>query len=196
MRYKVLLFCFLLLLVCLPAFARSNQDTVRVLIQTEQGDIEVEIYTKQAPVTSENFLRYVDAKHYDNGIFHRTVKMDNQPNNKVFIEVVQAGVNPEKTKAGFEPIKLERTNQTGVKHLNGAISMARTGPDSATSDFFICINDQPELDYGGKRNADGQGFAAFGKAIKGMDVVKKIQQATAEGQRLNPAIKILSIRRK
>jgi peptidyl-prolyl cis-trans isomerase A (cyclophilin A) len=197
MKSNILLCCVcLLLLFCLPTFAGSKKDKVRVLIKTQLGDIEVEIDTKQAPVTSENFLKYVDARHYDGGIFHRTVKMDNQPDNKVLIEVIQASVNPEKTKEGFAPIKLERTNQTKLRHLNGTISMARLAADSATSDFFICINDQPELDFGGKRNPDGQGFAAFGKVTKGLDVVRKIQQSTAEGQKLLPPIKILSIKRK
>src|SRR3989440_8804620 len=112
------------------------------------------------------------------------------------MEVIQVGVNPELKNKEFEPIKLERTNQTGLKHVNGAISMARLGADTATSDFFVCIGDQPELDYGGKRNPDGQGFAAFGKVVKGMDVVKEIQAAPAEGQTLKPPVKILKVTRK
>jgi len=144
----------------------------------------------------ENFLKYVDAGHYDGGRFHRTVRMDNQPANKVKIEVVQAGVDPNKEKAGFAPIKLERTNQTGLHHENGTLSMARDGPDTATSDFFICIGPQPSLDYEGKRNPDGQGFAAFGRVVKGMDIVRKVQASTAEEQKLTPPIKILKIRRK
>jgi peptidyl-prolyl cis-trans isomerase A (cyclophilin A) len=73
--------------------------------------------------------------------------------------------------------------------------MARDGPDTATSDFFICIGDQPELDFGGKRNPDGQGFAAFGRVVKGMDVVKKIQGAEADGQTLKPPVKIVKVKR-
>ena len=95
----------------------------------------------------------------------------------------------------FAPIKLERTRDTKLKHKDGTISMARDGPDTATSDFFLCIGDQPELDFGGKRNPDGQGFAAFGKVIRGMDVVKKIQAAPADGQSLKPAIKIHKVAR-
>jgi peptidyl-prolyl cis-trans isomerase A (cyclophilin A) len=96
----------------------------------------------------------------------------------------------------FPPIKLERTRDTGLAHKDGTISMARDGPDTATSDFFVCIGDQPELDFGGKRNPDGQGFAAFGKVVKGMEVVKKIQAAPAEEQALKPPVKIIKIRRK
>jgi peptidyl-prolyl cis-trans isomerase A (cyclophilin A) len=140
-----------------------------------------------------NFLRYVDAKFYDGGRFHRTVTPDNQPDNKVKIEVIQAGINPEKSKEEFAPIKLERTRDTKLIHKDGTISMARDGPDTATSDFFICVGDQPELDFGGKRNPDGQGFAAFGKVVKGMDVVKKIQASAADGQTLKPSVKIVKV---
>jgi peptidyl-prolyl cis-trans isomerase A (cyclophilin A) len=178
--------------------AKPKSKPVRALIQTELGDIEIEVETERAPITAENFLKYVDAGHYDGGRFHRTVKLkpDNQPNNQIKIEVIQAGVNPEKEKRGFPPIKLEHTNVTGIKHKDGVVSMARLGPDTGASDFFICVGDQPELDFGGKRNADGQGFAAFGRVVKGMDVVKKIHQAPVEAQRLTPPIKISSIRRR
>jgi peptidyl-prolyl cis-trans isomerase A (cyclophilin A) len=174
--------------------AQEQRDTIVVLIQTELGTLEVEIYSTKAPITAANFLRYVDSNCYDGGVVHRTVKPDNQPNNLVKIEVIQASINAEKE--SFAPIKLERTNKTGVKHVDGTISMARSGPDSATSDFFICVGAQPELDFSGKRNPDGQGFAAFGKVVKGMEVVKKIQHSPAEGQRLKPPIRILSIKRK
>ncbi len=184
----------------LVTFAVTNTfaeepKSVRVLIQTDKGDIEVELDAAKAPNTVANFLKYVDGKFYEGGRFHRTVTPDNQPNNKVKIEVVQAGINPEKTKDGFKPIKLERTKDTKLAHKDGTISMARDGPDSATSDFFICIGDQPELDHGGKRNPDGEGFAAFGRVTKGMDVVKKIQSAPAKIQALEPPITIKKITR-
>jgi peptidyl-prolyl cis-trans isomerase A (cyclophilin A) len=168
---------------------------ILVLIQTEKGDIEVELNAAQAPATVVNFLRYVDGKYYDGGRFHRTVTPDNQPDNKVKIEVIQAGIDPDKTNKEFAPIKLERTRDTKLSHKDGVISMARDGPDTATSDFFICIGDQPDLDFGGKRNPDGQGFAAFGRVVKGMDVVRKLQAAPADGQTLSPPIKILRITR-
>jgi peptidyl-prolyl cis-trans isomerase A (cyclophilin A) len=168
---------------------------ILVLIQTEKGDIEVELNAAEAPVTVANFLRYMDGKYYHGGRFHRTVTSDNQPDNKVKIEVIQAGIDPDKTKKEFAPIKLERTRDTKLSHKDGTISMARDGSDTATSDFFICIGDQPELDFGGKRNPDGQGFAAFGRVTKGMEVVKKIQAAPADGQTLSPPIKILRITR-
>jgi peptidyl-prolyl cis-trans isomerase A (cyclophilin A) len=179
------------------AIARpAAQGPVRVRVQTELGDIVLEIERERAPNTAANFLRYLDAGHYDGGVFHRTVKMDNQPDSPVKIEVIQAGVNPARAGEGFPPIPLERTSVTGLRHTNGAISMARGMPDSATSGWFICINDQPSLDFGGARNPDGQGFAAFGRVVQGMEVVRAIQRApNTDAQRLTPPIKILKAAR-
>lgn len=187
---------FLLVSVALLAGnARTALKNPQVLIKTSLGPIVVEIDAAHAPSTAANFLRYVDAGHYKGGRFHRTVTMQNQGDKKIKIEVIQAGVNPSFEKKAFPPIKLERTNKTGLKHLDGTISMARDRADSATSDFFICIGAQPELNYGGKRNPDGQGFAAFGQVKKGMDVVRKIQVSRAQGQSLTPPVEILSITR-
>src|ERR687897_2931362 len=179
------------------------QSNPRVRVQTELGDIVLELDAKRAPNTTENFLKYVDAGHYDDGTFHRTVKMNNQPESPVKIEVIQAGVAADQAKQGFPPILLERTSVTGILHKDGVISMARGAPDSATSGWFICINDQPSLDFGGARNPDGQGFAAFGRVVSGMDVVRKIQMAPSsadrktntEAQRLTPPIKITKVSR-
>jgi peptidyl-prolyl cis-trans isomerase A (cyclophilin A) len=170
-----------------------GQGPAMVRIDTELGVIEVALSGDRAPKTVENFLRYVEGGFYDGGVFHRTVTMSNQPQSPVKIEVIQGGPNPEK-KPGFGPIALERTSLTGLKHVNGAISMARSGPDTATGDFFFCIGDQPELDFGGKRNPDGQGFAVFGLVLKGLDVIRKIQGRPAELQKLAPPVKIRSIR--
>jgi peptidyl-prolyl cis-trans isomerase A (cyclophilin A) len=175
--------------------AKEKGKVVRVRIETEKGDIDVELDAAKAPATVANFLRYVDGKFYDGGRFHRTVTPNNQPENKVKIEVIQAGINPDRSKDEFAAIKLERTRDTKLSHKDGMISMARDGPDTATSDFFICVGDQPELDFGGKRNPDGQGFAAFGRVVKGMDVVKKIQGAEADGQTLKPPVKITKVKR-
>jgi peptidyl-prolyl cis-trans isomerase A (cyclophilin A) len=170
----------------------AAQALPRVVIQTTVGSIEVEVDTVRAPITGSNFLRYVDQGAYRNGRFHRTVRSDNQADSKVKIEVIQGGLDPGHFKP-FSPIELERTTKTGLSHKDGTISMARDGPDTATSDFFISIGDQPELDFGGKRNPDGQGFAAFGRVVRGMDVVRQIQTARAQGQRLTPAIEIQDI---
>ncbi|HEV2701736.1 MAG TPA: peptidylprolyl isomerase [Steroidobacteraceae bacterium] len=176
---------------CLGAAAAEP----RVRIATSMGDIIVVVDATHAPVSAANFLRYVDQGFYDGGVFHRTVTLGNQPDNAVKIEVIQAGINPARQSEESAPIALERTSVTGLKHLAGVISMARDGPDTATSDFFICVNDQPSLDFGGARNPDGQGFAAFGHVVSGMEVVRRIQRAKANGQTLTPAVPIRSIRR-
>lgn len=170
-------------------------DNPQVLIKTELGDIKVEVYVNEAPITASNFLKYVEKKLFDGGSFYRVVTMDNQPDNDVKIEVIQGGLGFGESDKGFPPIAHETTANTGIKHKEGVISMARNEPGSASSEIFICIDDQPELDFGGKRNPDGQGFAAFGKVIEGMDVVREIQRQPAEGQMLDPQIKIYSITR-
>lgn len=186
---------FLLGLGWLSALGAAVAEPVHVLLTTVRGEIEVELYPDQAPATVANFLRYVDGGFYTDGVFHRTVKPDNQPGSPVRIEVIQAGINPAREKEDGPALALERTRDTGLKHVDGAISMARLGPDTATSDFFICVSDQPELDFGGRRNPDGQGFAAFGRVVRGLDVVRAIQQAPAEGQKLTPPVQILSAKR-
>lgn len=189
--------------VTFGAVVAAQTATVRVRVQTELGDIVLEVDQAKAPATAANFLRYVDAGHFDGGEWHRTVKMDNQPESTIKIEVIQAGVNPNRAKEGFAAIALERTNKSGLLHKDGVVSMARGAPDSATSGWFICINDQPSLDFGGMRNPDGQGFGAFGRVVSGMDVVRKIQAAPSsatrttntDAQRLTPPIKILKVSR-
>lgn len=185
-------FFILLFFVCTTNL--RAQKNIPCLIKTELGDITIELYPAKAPVTVSNFLKYVDAHLYDSSFFFRAVTLKNQPKDSIRIEVIQGGdIDSVKDLA---PIQLETTKQTRLLHKNGTISMARGKPASATSSFFICINDQPSLDYGGMRNKDGQGFAAFGKVIKGMNVVKKIQQLYPDqGQYFKPKVKIISISR-
>jgi len=165
-------------------------DKPRVQIDTALGSLTVELDAVAAPVTTANFLRYVLEGFYSDGEFFRTVTSANQPEDKIKIAVIQAGANPAMEDAGFEPILLERTRDTGIQHIDGAISMARSGPDTATHSFFICVGDQPELDFGGKRNPDGQGFAAFGRVVEGMELVREIHAMPADGQRLDPPFRI------
>jgi peptidyl-prolyl cis-trans isomerase A (cyclophilin A) len=170
-----------------------GRDNPRVLIKTELGDIEVEVYESEAPITAANFLRYVKERRFEGATFYRVVTLDNQPNNDVKIEVIQGGLKDDPQGLGLPPIQHETTAETGLKHLDGTISMARAEPGTASSEIFICIGDQPELDLGGRRNPDGQGFAAFGMVADGMDVVKKIQMQPADGQVLNPEIPITTV---
>ena len=162
---------------------------MRVRLETSLGVIVVEADTARAPITAWNFLRYIERGDYVGGRFHRTVRSGNQPGKTVLIDVVQAGRDPGSLRPEL-PIVLEPTSATGLRHVNGAVSMARDAPNSATSDFFICIGDQPELDFGGKRNPDGQGFAVFGRVVAGMDVVRRIHAAPADGQSLTPPVAI------
>jgi len=123
------------------------------------------------------------------------VRPDNQPDDSIRIEVVQAGTDRSMAARLRPAIPLERTSATGLSHLDGTLSMARAGPDTGRASFFICLGDQPELDYGGARNPDGQGFAAFGRVTAGMDVVRRIQAGRVEGQRLVEPVVVTSVRR-
>ncbi len=196
----------------------DTQAFTGVQVETTSGTITIALDPVHAPGTTGNFLKYVDGGFYDGGRFHRAVRLDNNsnaglkieetdtgidpnadrsllPNDIIVIEVIQGGINSARGAEQGGPIALERTSETGLAHRDGTISMARLTPDSAISDFFICINNQPELDFGGARNPDGQGFAAFGQVVEGMDVVRAIQTSPSEGQSLTPAIEIVRITR-
>ncbi len=184
---------FVLALLGLSSAPLLGGDGVACRITTDAGEIEIRVYPQLAPVTTANFLRYVEAGLYDGTTFFRVVTPDNQPNDKVRIEVIQGGdVAEEKC---FPAIPHETTAQTGLKHVDGAVSMARAEPGTATSSFFICVNDQPELDFGGRRNPDGQGFAAFGRVTRGMEIVRRIQCLAANGQALMRPVPIRTISR-
>lgn len=174
----------------------ASGDPVLVVVETGMGAFELEVDIDRAPVTATNFLRYVDGGFYDGGTFFRTVHANNQPEDSVRIAVVQGGRNPDMEAESFPPIPLERTSETGIAHLDGVVSMARGAPDTATQSFFICIGDQPSLDFGGRRNPDGQGFAAFGRVVAGMDVVRAIHRAPYEAQQLTPPVRITRVYRK
>jgi peptidyl-prolyl cis-trans isomerase A (cyclophilin A) len=152
-----------------------------VLMQTALGEIRLELFPDAAPLTVANFLRYVTENRYQGASFYRSVRLDNQAQSPVKIEVIQGGLGMTEHAAKLPPIVHETTAQTGLRHQHGTLSMARLEPGSAHSEFFICLNDQPELDFGGARNPDGQGFAAFGRVTDGMDVVLAIQSRPAGG---------------
>ncbi len=171
----------------------------RVLIQTAQGPITLELATDKAPVTCANFLRYIDAQRYDGGVFYRALKLLPSP----LTGLIQAGVKNDPGKA-FPPIAHESTKVTGLSHKDGAVSMARYDPGTATSEFFICIGDIVSLDADPSQPGDNQGFAVFGRVIDGMDAARKILaspvSATAgdgamKGQMLDPEVAIVSARR-
>ena len=183
-----------------PGPARSDPrfdlgaGEVAVAIDTTLGTFYIAVDTKRAPITAANFLKYVDARLYDNGRFHRATRADNYtPSlpNRPMMNIIQGGIDPSRRDKGFPAIPLERTSVTAIKHVTGAVSMARgTGADTATSDFFVLLDDQPSLDFGGLRFDDGQGGAAFGHVLSGLDVVRKIQQQPVDGQNLAAPVAI------
>lgn len=190
-----------ILAVALSLTTHAANDAVRVLMSTSKGDIEIDLYTDKAPITAGNFLRLVDGGHLNGRSFYRTVTYENDKGAPT-IEVIQGGMGA--AKSPFSPITHESTGQTGISHSDGVISMARGGIGTASADFFISIGLQPGLDDGGARNPDKRGFAAFGKVVRGMDVVKKIHQAPAngpsdsdytKGQMLTDPVEIISVRR-
>lgn len=185
-----------------PAAAGGMQapaEPVVVRIETALGNIVISVDAARAPITSANFLKYVDGGFYTQGRFHRATRANNYTvnlPNRPLLECIQAGINPGKRSDGFPPIALERTSVTGLKHVIGTVSMARgNAADTATSDFFILLNSQPSLDFGGKRFDDAQGAAAFGTVVSGLDVVQKIQREPTEGQNLTPPVTIIAATR-
>jgi len=174
-----------------------------VALETELGTIEIEVFEHAAPLSSGSFLAFVDTGLLDGGAFYRTVSPDND-HGKPPISVIQGGVTDEGDYPA--PVAHETTDMSGIRHENGIVSLARAEVGTASgAAFFICIGDQPGLDFGGLRNPDAQGFAAFGRVIAGMDVVHAIHQREAkgpsespytEGQILSEPVRILSASRK
>ncbi len=192
--------------VALVAVAATHMAALRqnqvVVFETEKGAIEVEVDTLHAPVTAANFLKYVDGGFYAGGSVNRAVRPDNTTRHDVEIQVIQFQIDAARRPNQFPPIALERTSVTGLRHIDGALSMARTGPDTATASFSIVIGNQPEMDFGGRRNPDGQGFAVFGWVVRGMEVVRAIQASPTGltgpygSESLVPPIKVLGVSRR
>lgn len=192
---------FIGLVACSGAGTEEVQARVAVLMATSVGDIRIELYPDRAPITVRNFLALVDGKHLDDATFYRVVSPAND-NGSPVISVIQGGIGDRESP--FAPIAHETTADTGLLHVDGAISMARLGPGTATTEFFICIGDQPALDFGATRNADRQGFAVFGRVVDGMDVVHAIHESPADaptdneyikGQLLSEPVIVRSVRR-
>jgi len=196
-----LFICLSLLAGCKLVSSKAEESSVKVMLTTSLGDIEVEVYPEKAPLSAGDFLNYVDRGLYEGAAFYRVIRPDNDTGSPV-IEAVQGGLLTE-----TPPTKLiahESTQQTGIKHLDGTISLARRDVGTGTAAaFFIIIGDQPSMDFGGSRNADKQGFAAFGRVVKGIEVVRAIQQIRdasnegpfVKGQMLSHPIVIESVKR-
>ena len=171
----------------------NQNTTIPISIYTELGPIVLDLYPDKAPITVNNFLKYIDENRYGDFHFYRVVHLENQPQNDIKIEVIQGGLGFNEHNQKLESITHETTEVTKIRHLNGTISMARMEPGTASSEIFICINDQPELDFKGLRNPDGYGFAAFGRVRSGMDIIKRIQTMPSIEQILNNSVKVDSI---
>lgn len=191
----VLLKLIVFIVTCLFLLTSCSNRPI-VVIETNLGSIECELYPNKAPITASNFIRYVEEDRFKGATFYRTVTLDNQANNKVKIEVIQGGLYDDVHSQHLPAIQHESTDLSGILHKDGVLSMARLEPGTAMADFFICVGDQPELDYGGRRNPDGQGFAAFGKVISGMDVVHMIHQLDEKDQYIKEPLPIFSIKMK
>jgi len=181
--------------------AEARKERVsRAVIDTVLGPIGVLLDLGRAPISAGDFLKYVDRGLYAGGAFYRTVRPDDDPK-LIKIDVVQGGLTDEGK--FLDPIAHEPTNRTGLRHRDGTISIARDGVGTGTAGaFFICIGDQPELDFGGRRNPDGQGFAAFGHVTKGMGLVREMgllktqgPLGSSEGELIASPIRILGARR-
>lgn len=180
-----------LVLASTPLNERSTPEegVIRIVMSTQQGPITIDLFTKQAPISAANFLRYVDSGLLNGATFYRAVRLDNQRAEEVPIQVIQGGLAARPKEPGqapsetFPPIAHESTAVTGITHGPGTISMARAAPGTATSEFFISVGNNPQLDAGGKRNPDGLGFAAFGRVVQGMEVVHHIQNASTAASR-------------
>lgn len=183
-------------LMAMPLAATAASAPVRTRVATPLGDFVIEVDPAVAPITVANYLAYVDARLLDTAWVYRLVTLANQPQSPHKIEVVQWGLNLKDDAPPLRPpIAHETTKQTGLRHRDGTVSMARGAPGTATGEFFICIGDQPELDFGGRRNPDGQGFAAFGQVVQGMDVVRALHGRAGVEQWLSAPIRIGPVRR-
>jgi peptidyl-prolyl cis-trans isomerase A (cyclophilin A) len=162
----------------------------RVRVETALGDLEIEVFEKQAPASAGYFLADVQAGLFDGSSFFRIVTLSNQSAEKHRrIAVIQGGLRHERE--DLPPvIAHETTAMTGLKHLKGTVSLARFAPGAVYHSFFICLRDEPVLDFGGARHPDGQGFAAFGRVVQGFDVVQRIYALAEQTEYLKSAIAI------
>lgn len=191
---------FFLFILSLLLFAACNEpvyEQPHVVIETKLGNIELELESKKAPRTVAAFLNSIDSGRYKNTYFYRVLNVPNQPSDAFKAELIQGGLwrNKRQISTSSPRIPHEGTNVTGIKHEVGTISMARLEPGSAGTEFFICITPQPGFDFGGKNNEDGQGYAAFGHVVKGMDVVLKIYNEPDTDQIFDPPVHIFNIKR-
>ena len=190
-RCSILIVMILALVSC----AEKKFKNPHIVIQTRPGDIEVELYADKAPKSVAAFLANVDSGFYRNATFYRVLNVDNQPSDAFKATLIQGGMwrTNRKRTLTLPRIPHETTKETGILHTDGVISFARIEPGTAKSEFFIVLGDQPGFDYGGENNPDKQGYAAFGKVVNGMDVVRTIYNRPEDDQVFEPPIFIFDI---
>ena len=190
--FKVLV---LLFLYSISACSRPSYKNPHIEIRTKLGNIELELYPEKASLTVATFLSYIDSGYFKNSSFYRVLNVDNQPSDAPKAELIQGGLFRSPGKKGINPpgIIHESTDKTGVLHTDGTISLARFKPGSANTEFFICVGDQPGFNFGGENNPDGQGYAAFGRVVEGLNVVRKIYNQREEDQYFDPPVIIYDV---
>ncbi len=157
---------------CSPA--ETPEAAPVAVIETTLGDIAIELNAGAAPITVDNFIAHVEAGVYDGGSFYRAVRDETDRPDVDPMNLIQGGYDRDGF-PGAEGISHEPTSETGLSHVRGAISMGRFEVGTASTEFFIMVNDYPGLDAGsGTRNPDEAGYAVFGQVIDGMDVVEAI----------------------
>lgn len=188
---------FIVALTCCMACNQESYNNPHVVINTSAGAIEVMLFEKEAPKSVAGFLRNIDSGYYQNASFYRVLNNDNQQSDAYKAELIQGGMwrTRRRTDMNIQPIPHETTGQTGLSHTNGTLSFARMEPGTATTEFFICIGDQKGFDFGGDNNPDKQGYAAFGRVVKGMDVVQTIYNRPEDDQYFIKPIYIYDIKK-
>ena len=176
-------------------FSCNNNKNPQIIIKTNFGNIEAELFPDKAPKSVAAFLSYIDSGFYKNSSFYRVLLAETMSDNNTGL--IQGGIwESNSKKLGELPgIKHESTKQTGLSHTSGTLSLARLAAGTANSEFFICIGDQTEYDSSKVLSSDGLGYAAFGRVVSGMDIVRKIQNQPSKGQAFTKAIVILNIDR-
>jgi peptidyl-prolyl cis-trans isomerase A (cyclophilin A) len=187
-------YILLLLVAIIAGCSTPKYKNPHILIETKIGDIEIELLPNQAPRTVAAFLSYIDSGFYSKASFYRVLNADNQPSNAPKAELIQGGLYGS-SRSELPGIPHENTQQTRILHKDGTISLARQEPGTANTEFFICLGDQPGFDFGGENNPDGQGYAAFGRVFKGMDIVRRIYNLPENDQRFEPPVAIYNITR-
>lgn len=184
-----------LLLFLFVSCTEKKHDPSVVTIQTKFGDIEIQLFPEKAPKTVAAFLSFIDSGYYKNSSFYRVLKEENQPMGGDRPQIIQGGIYKSNYPLAIKikGIPHESTLESRLAHTNGTISLARTTAGSATTEFFICIGDQPSFNYGGSSNPDKLGYAAFGRVIKGMEVVRNIHGQPENGEAFDPPVTIINI---